>query len=208
MLMSPEDSVTRGIRGMKAGAADAARPLWERYFDRLVRLARSCLGAQVPQRAADAEDVALSAFASFCRRAEQGQLPLLRDRDNLWPLLALITVRKAAELARQERRQKRGGGKVRGESAWLEVAGADAEEAGIEQVLEQEPTPAAAVAAAEECRRMLDSLADPSLRSVALWKLEGYSNEEIAARLGVVTRTVERKLRAIRQIWGHEESNQ
>lgn len=44
-------------------------------------------------------------------------------------------------------------------------------------------------------------LEDTTLRSVATWKLEGYTDAEIAARLGCVTRTVERKLARIRSIW-------
>ena len=45
----------------------------------------------------------------------------------------------------------------------------------------------------------LDSLGDDTLKAVALWKLEGYSNEEIAAKLRCVTRSVERKLNVIRR---------
>src|SRR5437762_499594 len=59
---------------------------------------------------------------------------------------------------------------------------------------------------ADECRRLLDELGDPELRSVALWKLEGYTNAEVAAKLGCVVGTVERKLRAIRTIWGKENA--
>jgi DNA-directed RNA polymerase specialized sigma24 family protein len=42
------------------------------------------------------------------------------------------------------------------------------------------------------------------LRSVATYKLEGYTNDEIAARLGCVTSTVERKLARIRGQWAGE----
>ena len=56
----------------------------------------------------------------------------------------------------------------------------------------------------EESRRLLDLLPEPILRSVALWKMEGYTTEEIAGRLGCVPRTVERKLQAIRTFWGGE----
>jgi RNA polymerase sigma factor (sigma-70 family) len=198
--MPTDDSVTRWIRGVEAGLPDAPQQLWDHYFERLVRLARTRLAGGVPQRAADAEDVALSAFATFCRRAAEGQLEPLRDRDNLWALLAKIAVCKATDLARRERRQKRGGGAVRGDSVW-EGQDSDADVVGIEQVLDSAPTPESVVAVAEECRRLLDLLPDPTLRTVALLKLEGYSNEEIAERLGVVTRTVERKLNSIRSLW-------
>jgi DNA-directed RNA polymerase specialized sigma24 family protein len=154
---------------------------------------------------ADEEDVALSAFDSFCRGAQQGRFPQLRDRNNLWPLLVVITARKALDLVQHERRQKRGGGAVRGESA---LVGPDspAREAGLGQVIGREPTPEFAVEVADECRRLLDQLGDTDLQSVALWKMEGYTNAEIAAKLGCVEGTVERKLRIIRGTWSKEGS--
>jgi DNA-directed RNA polymerase specialized sigma24 family protein len=57
---------------------------------------------------------------------------------------------------------------------------------------------------ADECRRLFDLLGDPDLRSIALWKMNGETNEEIAARLGCVVRTVERRQAVIRSIWEAE----
>src|SRR4051794_14027889 len=109
--MSSEGSVTHWIARLKAGDHAAAQPLWEGYCRRLAALARARLRA-APRRAADEEDVALSAFDSFCRRAERGQFPRLADRDDLWQLLVVITERKAIDLMRREGRQSRGQGKV------------------------------------------------------------------------------------------------
>jgi DNA-directed RNA polymerase specialized sigma24 family protein len=50
----------------------------------------------------------------------------------------------------------------------------------------------------------LDRLDNEMLRTVALRKLEGYRNSEIAAQLDCATRTVERKLRRIRALWSQE----
>jgi DNA-directed RNA polymerase specialized sigma24 family protein len=202
--MSAPDSVTNWIAKLKEGDQAAAQPLWERYFRRLVHLARTKLRG-TPRRAADEEDVALSAFDSFCRGAERGQFPQLSDRDNLWPLLVVITARKALDLVRHEHRQKRGGGTVRGESALLNPRDPAERQGGIDEVIGPEPSPAFAAQVAEECQRLLEKLDDAQLRSVALWKMEGYSNDEIAERLGCVARTVERKLRVIRATWGQRE---
>jgi DNA-directed RNA polymerase specialized sigma24 family protein len=199
--MSSPGSVSHWIQQLKSGEAAAAQPLWERYFGQLVRLARAKLEGH-PRRTADEEDVALSAFASFCRGAEAGRFPQLSDRDNLWPLLVVLTARKASDLRRHESRQKRGGGQVRGESAWLGLAPAG-EGQGIEQAVGDEPSPAFAAEVAEACRRLLAGLPD-DLRQVALWKLEGLTNEEIATRLGCVVRSVKRKLAAIRASWDAE----
>jgi DNA-directed RNA polymerase specialized sigma24 family protein len=201
--MHPEASVTQWIDRLKARDPDAAQKLWERYFRRLVGLARKKLRS-APRRAADEEDVALSAFDSFCRGAEQGRFPRLDDRLDLWQLLVLLTARKASDLAQHERRQKRGGGAVLDEAALSCPAGSSAPEAALEQIEGLEPTPAFAAQVAEECRRLLERLDSPELRSVALHKVEGYSNEEIAAQLGCGLRTVERRLRLIRSIWEQE----
>src|SRR5262245_60161108 len=107
--MSPQDSVSQWLARLKDGDAVAAQKLWERYFRRLVGLARLRL-RNAPRRAADEEDVALSAFASFCRAAEEGRFPRLADRDNLWRLLVVLTARKARHQRRRDGQQKRGGG--------------------------------------------------------------------------------------------------
>src|SRR5262245_8965717 len=110
--MSSVGSVTYWVGRLKAGEPAAAQPLWEGYYRRLVGLARAKLRG-APRRAADEEDVALSAFDSFCRGAAAGRFPRLGDRDDLWRLLLTVTARKAIDLRQHEARQKRGGGRVR-----------------------------------------------------------------------------------------------
>jgi DNA-directed RNA polymerase specialized sigma24 family protein len=155
------------------------------------------------RRAADEEVVVLSAFASFCRGATRDQFPQLADHDNLWRLLVTLTARKALHLQRDGRRQKRGGGTVQDEVA-LDRARAADERAGFDELLGTGPTPEFAAQVAEEYQRLFDRLGEEELRSIALWKLEGYTNEEIAAKLGCVRLTVQRKLRLIRDIWAKE----
>src|SRR5262249_14630482 len=90
-------SVTRWIVALRGGEADeAARRLWDRYFDRLVSLARARLRT-APRGPDDEEDAALSAFESLCRGVAQGRFGRLGNRDELWRLLATITARKAAD---------------------------------------------------------------------------------------------------------------
>jgi DNA-directed RNA polymerase specialized sigma24 family protein len=197
--MSDDGSVTRWLGQLQAGEQAAAQLLWERYFKRLVGLARKKLHGG-PRRAADEEDVALSAFDSFCRNAEDGRFPQLFDRDSLWRLLVVITSRKAAHLRRDEGRQKRGGGV---EHVSDGAAGAD-EASVLEQVLSREPGPAFAAQVADEYKALLARLRDPELEAVALWRMEGYTVEEIAERLGCVARSVKRKLRVIRGLWESE----
>jgi DNA-directed RNA polymerase specialized sigma24 family protein len=178
--------------------------LWQSYFQRLVSLARKRLRHR-PRRMADEEDVALSAFDSFCRGAAEGRYPQLSDRDDLWRLLVVITARKAANLVRHECCQKRGGGRVRGDSALTASVDCEDSEEGLEQILGSEPTPEFAAQVAEECQRLLSLLHDAELRSIAVWKMEGYTNAEIAEKLGYVTVTIERRLRLIRSLWEKEK---
>jgi DNA-directed RNA polymerase specialized sigma24 family protein len=201
--MSADESVSQWLRLLQGGDPAAAQPLWERYFHRLAGLARTKLQGR-PRLAADEEDVALSAFASFCRGAEAGRFPQLGDRDDLWRLLFTLTERKAQNLVRDERRQKRGGGAVLGESDLIRPG--DSSPAGLEQLTGREPTPEFAAEVAEECRHLLERLDDGELRAIAVWKMEGDSAPEIAARLGCALSTVERRLRLIRQIWESEET--
>jgi len=201
--MRPDDdgSVTRWIGELKAGDPAAAQPLWERYFDRLVRLARArLLTSRLPSAEADEEDAALSAFDSFCAGAVRGRFPQLADRDDLWRLLVLITARKVQAQGRRHRRRKRGGGLVRSE-ADLPDGGQGAGAEGLDDLAGVVPTPEFAAMVAEECRLLLDSLGDESLRRVALARMGGYTDDEIAERLGCARRTVARRLDLIRKTW-------
>jgi DNA-directed RNA polymerase specialized sigma24 family protein len=195
--------VTLWLGRIKAGDQEAVQRLWERYFAQLVRLARARLPSG-RRRVADEEDVALSALASFCRRAAEGRFPNLHDRNGLWPLLVAIAARKAGKVVRKERRHKRGGGAVRGESALVPAGDHEGHGADWNEVLGREPTPDFACQVAEECRRLLSRLDRPELQQLALWKMDGFTNAEIAARLGCVSTTVERRLRLIRRLWEKE----
>jgi DNA-directed RNA polymerase specialized sigma24 family protein len=195
--MKSRGSVTRWVGHLQAGDQGAAQCLWERYFRRLVGLARKKL-RDAPRRAADEEDVALSAFDSFCRGVRRGRFPQLDDRNNLWRLLVTLTARKAFDQVRDERTQKRGGGAVSGESV---LRGANNSAIGLDQVVGREPTPAFAAQVADEYRQLLDLLAEAELRSVAVWKMEGDTTEQIAAKLACAPSTIERKLRRIRGLW-------
>lgn len=201
MTREGEGSVTQWLGELKAGDDDAASRLWRRYFDDLVRLARRRFQQGPPGAArAESEDVALSAFYSLCEGASRGRFDRLNDRDDLWRLLVVITARKVLDEIRSRRRQKRGGDRVVREA---DLALGDGEEGGLglDQVVGREPTPEFAALMEEEIRTRLNALGDGTLRQVALWRMEGYSNEEIAWRLGCVTRSVERKLKVIRKAW-------
>jgi DNA-directed RNA polymerase specialized sigma24 family protein len=197
--MSPrEGSVSHWLGPLQEGNPEAAQKLWERYFERLIDQARKKLRA-LPHREA-AEDVALSAFDSFCRGAARGRFPELADRENLWRLLLVITARKAAHFKRDANRQKRGG-RARAATTAHPDAGM---ETYLAQIVDREPTPEFAAQAADECRHLMKLLGDPELESIALLRMEGCTVEEIGERLDFVPRTIKRKLRLIRNLWEQE----
>ncbi len=192
-------SVTRWIKDLTTdNRADAFHRLWERYFPHLVQLAQSRLRGTTAGPA-DGEDVALSAFESFFRGAAAGRFPELGNREDLWKLLVTITARKARNCRRDEHRRKRGGGRVINQTAL--AGGENADDEILFEVVSGEPTPEFAAMVTDECRRLFGSLSDESLRVVALLKLEGHSNDEIAKSLECGLRTVERKLEVIRKRW-------
>jgi DNA-directed RNA polymerase specialized sigma24 family protein len=204
--MSSGESVTRWIEQLKGGDREAVRPLLERYFEQLARLARHWL-RHTPCLVVDEEDVALSAFDSVCRRAEQGRFPRLFDRNDLWQILVVIAFRKTCNEIKHERVRQPRNGRVMHASAL--AVGADIDEGALfKDMISRGPGPAVAAQTAEECRRLLAELSSDELRQVALWKLEGYTNEEIAPRMcggeGRSLSTVERKLLEIRLRWEKE----
>lgn len=196
-MSAGEGSITEWFEGLKAGNREGVAPLWNRYFQRMIRLARVTLrNGEHGLGAADEEDAALSAFQSFCLGAEQGRFAHLNGRDELWRLLTIITVRKARGQTRRQRRIKRGGGMVVRES---DMKGGNGE--GLDGVASPQFGPEVAVLAGEELERLLKLLADETLERVAIWRMEGLTCEEIACRLGCARRTVARQLDLIRKLW-------
>ncbi|MFM7058850.1 MAG: ECF-type sigma factor [Planctomycetota bacterium] len=191
--------VTGWIQRVRAGDSSAVQHLWNGYFQRMVQAARLRLqGAS--RGAADEEDVALSAFNSFCLGARAGRFPQLLDSHSLWPLLLVITANKSVDLIRQNNRQRRGGGRER-------LSG-DALADALSGVLSREPSPEFTAELTDQLGhllRNLDASGDPQLRQIALYKLEGLSTEEIAGRVGCVRRSVERKLQVIACLWERSE---
>jgi DNA-directed RNA polymerase specialized sigma24 family protein len=204
MLSADGGSVTIWIGHLKAGDQVAAHHLWDRYFRRMVSLARRRIQVARPVGAAeDEEDAALSAFESLCLGAARGQFSQLDDRGDLWQLLVVITTRKAVDQVKRRCRQKRGGGRVLDESALVGDHASD-RGAGFDQLPGDADDPAFVAMAAEECRRLLDALGDESLREIALWRMDGETNEAIAERLECSLRTVANKLKLIRMRWERE----
>jgi RNA polymerase sigma factor (sigma-70 family) len=195
-------SVTFLIDEMKDGSPDSQEKLWARCFATIVRVARQRLGS-APRRVSDEEDVAVGVFNNLFRAGSEGRLPKITDRESLWRLLISMTANSAKNAIRDERREKRGGGRVRGESIAdlthlnLSTDGPSA----LDNLIADQPTPDSIVAIDELIRQWLDRLPDDEHRKVALLRLEGYTNEEISNSTKISLRTVERRIKKIREVW-------
>ena len=185
------------MRRLESGDRSAAQSLWNLYHDRLIRLASRRLHGS-PRGAADEEDVALIVLDEFFRRAERQKCTTVHNDDDLWRLLVVIVKRRVRNLHRDLGRQKRGGGHLIPEPDLMKV---DHPSVPLDGFPSKEPPPDMIALWADECRRFFSLLADERLRGVATMRQEGYTDEEIAAKLLCTRRTVQRWLKIVRKIW-------
>ena len=198
ILVESLGSVSCWIEDARKGCEWAAARLWERYRDQILSLARRKLG-DASRTVSDEEDVAVMAFHSFLRRSRGGAYPDLSDRHQLWKLLVTITVHKALNQLRGDHRMKRGG----------EISSApNTQERHIQEENSEwtsnHPEPDVMMMMSEWMDNLIDSLEDQELRQIAIAKLNGYSNQEIAGSIQRSLPTVERRLRLIRDKWREE----
>ncbi len=187
-------SVTGWIDQLPEGNEQAAEQLWQHISERLQEFARHQLDGST-RRHYDEDNAANSAFHSLCRGLADGRLVAV-NRDALWGLLAVITSRKISTQRRLLKRQKRGGGELRGDSGFAELG-----EAGINEIAGRELAPDALAEISESCAQLLKALPDEMMKSIVLLKFQGSKNDEVACELNCTRRTVERKLERIRRIW-------
>jgi RNA polymerase sigma factor (sigma-70 family) len=178
--------VTGWLDHLKEGNEAAAQQLWNRYFARLVTLARHRLYGF--GRVSDEEDIALSVLKSAMLGVQNNRFPGLHDRTGLWPLLVTITARKSINEIKRQRSKKRD-------------RAAEKQVADVESFVGNDPPPEFALLLVEEIENLVAALGDETLRTIVGLKLEGFTNEEIAMKLDVSIRTIVRKLRRIRQEW-------
>lgn len=188
---SPPPSVIARLRAGRdeSGYETAVQFLWDKYFIRMLYLARKKLGsARSPAR--DEEDIAVSAFKSFCMGMQSGKYQHNHSPD-LWPLLVSITINKAIDHFRRANRLKRGGG-------FEQVTNE------IDQLVLRQESPEMQMIAAETLEQLfvaLDNTADPNLRTLATLRLQDTPPAEMARQLACTIRTVQRKLKTIQAIW-------
>lgn len=186
-----ENSVTNWMLLLKSGDEDAAQRIWERYFERMCDLARKKLGTDA-RRAQDEQDVVASAIFALYQGAAADRFRKFKNRDDLWQVLSMIVARKASNVRRSV--------VVRKETGECDLGQSRFDSRNLQNWLSSEPTPDSLDSFDVHCQELLDQL-DDKLREVALLRLSGFSNAEIAQIRKRSVSTIERYLQIIRQTW-------
>ena len=154
-----------------------------RFTGRLLALAKSRMPNRLNGRI-DPEDVVQSVFRSFFHRNQSGQF-VFDETSDVWRLLAAITYRKVQQTIRHHHRQQR--------DVKRETLSDD-----LSPVTESEATVSSLAMMEELIDRIVDRIPETH-RCILTLRLENYSIEEIADKVQVSSRTVERALALIRK---------
>ena len=177
--------MTKWIAALRHGDEASAKELWNLYFQRLMNFARSRMGA-ISTTVYDEEDAAISTFRVLCENLKSGKYPDIADGDEFWRLMLTVAVRKISRRMEYESAAKRSGS------------------TNLDRIDESLAIARDASSMAIEYQELLSKLNDPNLERVAILKLDGYTNEEIATTINRTRRTVQRMLDLIRDLWREE----
>jgi len=204
MEPSDNESFEELLDAMQKGEDWAFDMFFKSHYERLVQFAKKKIGS-FPLRTFDEEDVALSAINSLFNCLRENRFEA-QNSIELWQILIAITKNKLINRREREHAQKRGGGKVRGDSIWTQ--------AGDNNIFHEQPdtrqnkTPDAQVELLETTDWLFQQLEDDKTREVARLLLEGYRINDIAEKLNCVRRTIERRIVYIRKMWGEVLNNE
>lgn len=203
IVMSNTHSISILIQQLHDEESEAVRQIVDNFIHRLVCEARRRL-LNLPRRAADEEDVAMEAFEAFFDGVKKGRFAKLENRHDLWSILAMLAERRAIAVMRSETAAKRGGNSNRGESVFENASATGSIGMGINDV--EGPSTAMVDGFTLGARELLEQLPEQTMRAIAIQRLGGYTNQEIAESLQISKRAVERKLQLIRKAWSARES--
>ncbi|TWU33872.1 ECF-type sigma factor [Novipirellula artificiosorum] len=192
-----DDPITEWIGELRGANEAAADKIWNHYWTQLCAAARRKLRSD-SRPLYDEEDAALSAFNSFANGLAAGRFPKLNDRESLLRLLLVITGRKVRQRHRYDQQQKRDVRQTMTGSVFMTDAD-DAAALGVNHIKAREPTPEFVASFTETCDRFFKRLGDPQLQEIAVLRMEGYNDGEIAKHLDCSRSTVQRRLEIVRR---------
>jgi RNA polymerase sigma-70 factor, ECF subfamily len=173
----------------RRGDQDAARQIVERYFDRMLRLARRRISQRLASRV-DPEDIVQSVFRTFFVRLKDGQF-VFQDEDDLCKLLMRITLHKTLRQVAFHKAAKR--------DPNLETNQGDQHREQLLALLDKEPSAEATVAFLDQMEHFLEQL-EPQTRQIIEMRLQGFTNDEIAKELNIYDRKIRRAVERVRDL--------
>ena len=194
--MSKADRISVWIEGLRNADDDSARRVWDHFGNRLLELAKGRLNSKT-RRLYDEEDAVQSMFESVCFWFASGRFPDLKDRESLWRLMLVITGQKISNRHRFDLQQRRDVRRTVTDSVFNQHG--QSGESAADMPDSREPSPEFAAEFVETCQCLFSRLADPLLEKVATLRMEGYTDTEVADRMGCSRRTVQRRLEIIRR---------
>lgn len=181
-------SITGWLDSVRQGNDEAAKNIWDRWYERLCARVSPHSGRL---RIHDNEDIASDAFADFFAALRAGKFSSLRNRAEIWKLLATIAVRKSTASYRFEHAKRRGGGR---------------RVYSIEELKQKSSSMAAPrrPITSVVIEEVIRSISNPMLARVARMKIEGMDNPDIAIELDCSIRTVQYMVKELEnEILGH-----
>ena len=173
----------------QAGSESAARDLFDKYCERLMKLAKRRIGQRMASRF-DPEDVIQSAFRTFFTRVKNDEFTFEQE-DDLFKLLVRLTVRKTLRRIEHHNAAKR--------NPNLEAAQRTDDVEPFSLLAGHNVTPDMEVALIDEFQQLIGQL--PELdRQVLELKVQGYTTVEIAEKLGSYERKIRRVLERIEKL--------
>jgi RNA polymerase sigma factor (sigma-70 family) len=176
------------VEQWRQGDQDAASKLYAQYFERLMRIVSGQL-LQSYQQQVEPEDVLQSAFGTVFKRISNGDFRFENDQD-VWKLLVTVTLNKVRGRIRFLNAERRDIRRTRRGETDFDLV--------LAEQLSKNPGVQEAVEFADLVRDIYGLLPEDETQVLQL-RIEGYSQQEIADKLGVTDRTVRRMWDRIRQ---------
>lgn len=181
-----------------------AEKIWRKVFPELMRRIDLQLGSQ-PRRMNDEEDVAQNAMHSLFEGIKNERFERLENSQDLWRVLWTITKRKISDRKRKAMAQKRGGGKVRGESAFI----SDDELGSIgSRVADENVTPESVDQVLSVYDELLPQIKDAKTRETVMLRMQGYTDAEIAEKMSCSVSRISQRIAKVRRIWLEQMNEQ
>jgi DNA-directed RNA polymerase specialized sigma24 family protein len=174
---------------------EAARIIWERFYSPLQSLVRRHLDSRIRRRE-DEEDILQSMYACLCAGQLKGKAAPA-SREELWKLMARITMCKVVNTAHRHRAARRDVRRERTDPPGGAPSGSQFPTWMLEHIARAQPSPEEKLIVLDELHRLLQGLTE-ELRQIVLWKLDGFTNAEISCMIGRTPRCVELKMQLIR----------